>query len=152
MCTLLQIRFSAFARLSQAQRARSSSSALNSAEPGGKKPQPNHPKSVTSIEILENDLEERFIKGSGNGGQKINKTSSCVQLRHKPTDIMIECQETRSRSQNRKIARQRLRDKLDELYNGAQSKAARQAEKLRKRKQRRRQKAKKKYAAPEPAD
>ncbi|KAJ1982002.1 hypothetical protein H4R34_001863 [Dimargaris verticillata] len=120
--------------------------------PSVKKPHPNRPKPAASIVILEDDLEERFIKGSGNGGQKINKTSSRVQLRHKPTDIMIECQETRSRSQNRKIARQRLRDKLDELYNGAQSKAARQAEKLRKRKQRRRQKSKKKYAAPASED
>jgi protein subunit release factor B len=55
------------------------------------------------MKIFEEDLEERFVLGSGSGGQKINKTSSCVYLKHLPT-----CQETRSREKNRVIARERL--------------------------------------------
>ncbi|KAK4204270.1 RF-1 domain-containing protein [Triangularia verruculosa] len=72
----------------------------------------------------ESELEESFLKGSGPGGQKINKTSSAVQIKHIPTNIVIKCQETRSRSQNRKIARDILAARLDQLYNGAQSRTA----------------------------
>lgn len=58
--------------------------------------------------ILEEDLEERFVLGSGSGGQKINKTSSCVQLKHLPSGQEVSCQESRSREKNREIARVRL--------------------------------------------
>ena len=53
--------------------------------------------------------------------QKVNKTSNRVVLLHKPTQLRIECQDTRSLQQNRKIARKRLQVKLDEYYNGQQS-------------------------------
>ncbi|CAJ0846392.1 14239_t:CDS:2, partial [Entrophospora sp. SA101] len=59
------------------------------------------------------DLIESFIKGSGNGGQKINKTSNCVNLKHAPTGF----RETRSLNQNRSIARKILIEKLDNYYN-----------------------------------
>ncbi|KXX77570.1 hypothetical protein MMYC01_205363 [Madurella mycetomatis] len=72
----------------------------------------------------EDEIEESFLKGSGPGGQKINKTNSAVQLKHIPTGIVIKSQATRSRSQNRKIARDLLAAKLDELTNGAQSRTA----------------------------
>ncbi|KAK4224852.1 RF-1 domain-containing protein [Podospora fimiseda] len=79
-------------------------------------PRPKHPP--------ESEIEESFLKGSGPGGQKINKTNSAVQLKHIPTGIVVKSQETRSRSQNRKIARKILAQKLDELYNGEQSRTA----------------------------
>ncbi|KAK4646518.1 hypothetical protein QC761_211210 [Podospora bellae-mahoneyi] len=72
----------------------------------------------------ESEIEESFLKGSGPGGQKINKTNSAVQIKHLPTNIVIKCQATRSRSQNRKIARDILAERLDELYNGSQSRVA----------------------------
>ncbi|KAK4138740.1 hypothetical protein BT67DRAFT_438052 [Trichocladium antarcticum] len=72
----------------------------------------------------ESDLEESFLKGSGPGGQKINKTSSAVQIKHIPTGIVIKSQATRSRSENRKIARSLLALRLDELANGDQSRTA----------------------------
>ncbi|KAJ1329323.1 peptide chain release factor [Microdochium nivale] len=72
----------------------------------------------------DDEFEEYFLKGSGPGGQKINKTSSAVQLLHKPSGIVVKSQATRSRSQNRKIARQLLADKLDVLENGDNSRAA----------------------------
>src|SRR3712207_3914024 len=58
--------------------------------------------------IPDTEIIENFLKGSGPGGQKINKTSSAVQLKHIPTGIVVKCQDTRSRTQNRKTARQLL--------------------------------------------
>ncbi|KAI0016220.1 RF-1 domain-containing protein [Xylariomycetidae sp. FL0641] len=72
----------------------------------------------------EEDMEEAFLKGSGPGGQKINKTNSAVQLKHIPTGTVVKCQATRSRSQNRKIARQLLADRLDDLACGGESRSS----------------------------
>ena len=62
--------------------------------------------------LNEADLEESFVRGSGPGGQSINKTANNVQLRHKPTGIRVTCQETRSLQQNRIIARKNLLEKV----------------------------------------
>lgn len=75
-------------------------------------------------ELNEDALEESFVRGSGAGGQKINKTANKVILVHKPTQCRVECQETRSLQQNRKIARKRLRLKVDEYVNGANSRTS----------------------------
>lgn len=83
--------------------------------------------STGPLELNEEDLEEKFVKGSGAGGQKVNKTSNRVILVHVPTQVRVECQDTRSLQQNRKIARKRLRLKVDEFINGASSKAAQKA-------------------------
>jgi len=80
-------------------------------------------------EVREEDLTETFVRGSGAGGQKINKTSNRVVLIHNPTQVKVECQDTRSLQQNRKIARKRLRLKVDEHLNGKQSKEGLLAEK-----------------------
>jgi protein subunit release factor B len=63
--------------------------------------------------ITEDDFTEKFILGSGRGGQKINKTSSCVYLKHIPTGIEVKCQEGRSREHNRIAARNMLCDRLE---------------------------------------
>jgi protein subunit release factor B len=63
---------------------------------------------MRSLRIREEDLEETFIRGTGAGGQKINKTSSTVVLRHVPTGIEVRCQQERSQSQNRLLAREEL--------------------------------------------
>lgn len=81
--------------------------------------------------IVETDIEESFLKGSGPGGQKINKTSSAVQIKHLPTGIVVKSQETRSRQQNRKLARQVLAEKLDLLEKGDQSRTAIKADRAR---------------------
>jgi len=73
-------------------------------------------------DLNEDDLIETFVRGSGAGGQKVNKTSNKVLLIHEPSQIRLECQDTRSLQQNRKIARKRMQLKLDEYWNGSQSK------------------------------
>ncbi|KAI9468607.1 RF-1 domain-containing protein [Coemansia mojavensis] len=108
----------------------------------GNKAKPAHVKVV----LDEKDIDEKHIRGWGNGGQKLNKTSSCVQLLHKPTGLMVVCQDTRSLQQNRKIALKRLQEKLDLNINGASSKIGKRIEKLKARKHKRRQRAKRKYA------
>ncbi|KAF2129003.1 hypothetical protein P153DRAFT_29720 [Dothidotthia symphoricarpi CBS 119687] len=64
--------------------------------------------------ILDSEIVENFLKGSGPGGQKINKTSSAVQLIHLPTGIVVKYQDTRSRELNRKMARRILQDRIEE--------------------------------------
>ncbi|KAK3308064.1 RF-1 domain-containing protein [Chaetomium strumarium] len=93
----------------------------------------------------ESEIEESFLKGSGPGGQKINKTNSAVQLRHIPTGIVVKSQATRSRSQNRKIARELLAARLDELTNGTQSRTAIVAEVKKKRAASKAKKSRRKY-------
>ncbi|CAG8759505.1 14415_t:CDS:2, partial [Acaulospora morrowiae] len=100
---------------------------------------------VIEIELNEQDLIESFVKGSGNGGQKINTTSNCVDLRHIPTGIRVQCQQTRSLQQNRSIARKIMIHKLDNYFNGDLSKSAVKRDKIKKRETKRRKRAKEKY-------
>jgi len=58
--------------------------------------------------VLEDDLVEKFIRGTGHGGQKINKTSSTVYLKHVPTGLEVKCQAGRSQAMNRHVARLEL--------------------------------------------
>lgn len=93
--------------------------------------------------VAEEDIEETFVRGGGSGGQKINKTSSCVRLLHRPTGTQIRCQETRSREANRWLARRMLAEKMLEAARSAESARIQEAEKIRRQKRRRsrRQKA-----------
>lgn len=87
--------------------------------------------------ICVKDVEIKFIRGSGRGGQKINKTSVCVQLKHLPTGIIIECQETRSQAKNREIAQAELERRLKELEEKKAFKRKQAKEKERRRKRKR---------------
>ncbi|MFH1246127.1 MAG: peptide chain release factor-like protein [Candidatus Omnitrophota bacterium] len=94
--------------------------------------------------IRESDLEEKFIRSSGKGGQKVNKTSACVYLKHKPTGLEIKCQKERSQSINRFVARRILANKLETLILGRESEEKKRIEKIRRQKRRRSQRAKEK--------
>ena len=98
---------------------------------------------MAELGIDEADLVERFILGSGSGGQKVNKTASCVSLRHTPSGIDIKCQASRSRAMNRVLARRELCDRLEERIKGEASERRQKQERIRRQKRRRsrRQKA-----------
>jgi len=66
------------------------------------------------LAIREDDLQETFVRGTGAGGQKINKTSSTVVLRHLPSGLEVRCQQQRSQSMNRLVARRELCDKIEQ--------------------------------------
>ena len=68
---------------------------------------------MEQLGISEQDIVEKFIKGSGPGGQKINKTSSCVYILHKPSGIEIKCQQERSQTMNRYLAKVELCEQLE---------------------------------------
>lgn len=70
---------------------------------------------MAKLGIREEDLVEQFTRGTGPGGQKINKTSSTVQLRHGPSGLEIRCQRERSQTANRYWARVELCDRVEEL-------------------------------------
>ena len=99
---------------------------------------------MTKLGILEDELIEKFIRGTGSGGQKINKTSSCVFLQHPPSGLETKVQRDRSREMNRYLARKELCGQMDELILGKQSAKQQEREKIRrkKRRQSRRQRAK----------
>ena len=99
------------------------------------------------LHIKDSDLIEKFILGSGSGGQKINKTSSCVYLKHLPTGIEIKCQKSRSRELNRAYARRELCDRLEMLFFQKKSKQRQASEKIRRQKKRRSKKAQEKVLA-----
>lgn len=104
-------------------------------------------KRMAVLDIREEDLVEKFITGSGSGGQKINKTASCVYLKHEPTGIEIKCQRERSRELNRYLARKELCDRIDEIKNGILSKRQQEIEKIRRQKRQKSRKQKQRMVA-----
>lgn len=97
-----------------------------------------------ALHIFPEDIEENFVRGTGAGGQKINKTSSCVWLKHLPTGTEVKCQEYRQREVNRSEAYKLLILKIEDRILGKKSERAQKAFKLRKQKMRRSRKAKEK--------
>ncbi len=97
--------------------------------------------------IKEGDLIEKFILGSGKGGQKVNKTSSCVYIKHVPSGIEVKCQKTRSRDLNRMYARRELCDRMEGILFKEKSTRQQAAEKIRRQKRRRSRKSKEKMLA-----
>jgi protein subunit release factor B len=71
---------------------------------------------MRTLGIDERDLEEKFVKSGGRGGQKVNKTSSCVFLKHVPTGIEVKFMKDRSQSINRFLARRELVEKIAKLH------------------------------------
>ncbi|KAI4604959.1 hypothetical protein J4E80_010790 [Alternaria sp. BMP 0032] len=97
--------------------------------------------------LLDADLIENFLKGSGPGGQKINKTSSAVQLKHIPTGIVVKYQDTRSREINRKMARRILQERIEEMELGEGARTKVKAREKAKKKASSGKKARRKYRA-----
>lgn len=99
---------------------------------------------MEELGLKEDDITEAFIRGSGPGGQKINKTSSCVQLKHLPSGIEIRCQKERSQALNRFHARRELCRRIEAVVLGRQSREQQAVEKIRRQKRRRSRRSKQK--------
>lgn len=95
--------------------------------------------------IKEDELEEKFIKGGGPGGQKINKSNIKVQITHKPTGIVVNSQDLRSQEKNRAKAREILALRLEQMQNPETCRLGVLAEKKRVAKRNRAKKAAKKH-------
>lgn len=102
-----------------------------------KEKQEQQERRMKELRIFEEDLIEKFILGSGPGGQKVNKTASCVYLKHVPTGFEVKCQESRSREENRYHARNHLIEKFEKEILHEKTKKEKELEKLRRQKQRR---------------
>ena len=85
------------------------------------------------LNIFEEDLEEKFIRSGGKGGQNVNKVSTCVLLTHLPSGVSVRCEEERSQSRNRALARLRLVEKLEERIRSEALKKKQLKEKIRRR-------------------
>jgi len=94
------------------------------------------------LEIRDGDIIEKFVLGSGPGGQKVNKTASCVYLKHRPTGIEVKCGRERSRELNRFLARRQLCELLEKELLGLKTPRDKKLEKLRKQKKRRKRRRK----------
>ncbi|HEY6871236.1 MAG TPA: peptide chain release factor-like protein [Geobacteraceae bacterium] len=99
--------------------------------------------------IREEDIVERFVRSSGKGGQHVNKTSTCVRLKHIPTGIEVKCMEERSQSLNRFLARRELCERIEALA-GRPARHDLEAEKARRQKARRKRRSAGKYEKIEP--
>lgn len=96
---------------------------------------------AAELKINPDDVEERFVRGSGHGGQKINKTSSVAQLIHLPTGLEVKMQKHREQSKNRLSAWKLLILKIEEKERGEESRMQKAAFKIRKQKQKRSKRA-----------
>ena len=94
--------------------------------------------------IYEKDFEEKFIRSSGKGGQKVNKTASQVYLKHRPTGIEVKCQKDRSQALNRYLARKIIVNKIETMILGKKSEERKRIEKIRRQKRKRSKRAKEK--------
>jgi protein subunit release factor B len=99
---------------------------------------------MEALGIHEKDMEEKFIRSSGRGGQKVNKTSTCVYLRHIPTGIEVKCMRERSQSLNRFLARRELVRRIERFSR--QQTTDPEIEKTKRQKLKRKKRAKLKYA------
>jgi len=104
-------------------------------------------KKAQELKVEAFDIEEKFITGSGSGGQKINKTASCVQLKHLPSGTLVKCQKHREQSKNRLSAYKMLILKIEEKVKGKESDKAKKIFKLKKQKMKRSKRAKEKILA-----
>lgn len=99
---------------------------------------------MEALGILEKDIEERFIRSSGRGGQKVNKTSTCVYLKHLPTGIEVKWMTERSQSLNRFLARRELVRRVARL-TGQMTEEDMEIKRIRKQKSKRKKRAGLKY-------
>ena len=97
---------------------------------------------MAALGVREVDLDETFVHSGGHGGQHVNKTATCVMLRHRPTGLQVKCQTTRQQGLNRFLARHLLLYKIEGQRQAAADTARARLERLRRQKRPRSQRAK----------
>jgi protein subunit release factor B len=102
---------------------------------------------MSGLGLSESDLDEQFIIGSGRGGQKLQKTSSCVRLLYARLNLIVKCQESRSRECNRFLARRLLCEKIEFIKYREACEEKKRQQKIRRQKARRSRRAKEKILA-----
>ena len=99
---------------------------------------------MAALGVKEDEFRETFVRSSGPGGQKVNKTATCVHLVHLPTGLAVKCQQERSQALNRFLARRLLLDRIERLRKGLVEAEKARREKIRRQKRKRSQRAKEK--------
>ena len=118
--------------------------ALNIVSPGKEKSLLDR---MQALGVREQDIEEQFVRSSGAGGQKVNKSSTCVVLHHRPTGVRVKCQRERSQALNRFLARRILLDKIEAKLRGAHTAKAQEIARIRRQKRKRSRRARLKLLA-----
>lgn len=102
---------------------------------------------MQALGVREEEIEETFVRSGGHGGQNVNKTSTCVMLRHRPTGTQVKCQTTRHQARNRELARTLLLDKIEAERKRRANAERDRIEKLRRQKRPRSRSAKERILA-----
>jgi peptide chain release factor len=97
--------------------------------------------------IFESEIDEKFIRSGGKGGQNVNKTATCVYIKHLPTGLEVKCQQDRSQPLNRFLARRILADRIETAVLGRKSAERQRIEKIRRQKRKRSKRSKEKMLA-----
>ncbi|MDA1292854.1 MAG: peptide chain release factor-like protein [bacterium] len=97
-----------------------------------------------AIAFKPEDVDEHFARGSGHGGQSVNKSTNCVELHHNPTGIDVRYHHHKGLLRNRKEAWELMIIKVEEHIKGKESLIGQKQHKVQKQKQRRSRKAKEK--------
>lgn len=109
-------------------------------------------KKMSELGVKESDLDEKFIRSGGPGGQNVNKVATCVQIKHLPTGIKVKNQEDRSQGVNRFLARRSLLAKIEESLMGKPTKEQLKIQKIQKQKKRRKRRNKAKLESVSASD
>ena len=102
---------------------------------------------MSALGVNEAEFEETFVRSGGAGGQKVNKSSSCVMLLHRPTGLRVKSQTTRHQAMNRFLARRLLLDKIERMQKGFLESERSRLQKIRRQKRKRSRRAKERLLA-----